>query len=328
MEQVRSPMAARRIGAEGRTVVFHAREDWHDRISRGEVDFFARLGERLTGEGVPYRLAAAGGATSRVLLAQDHVHVMVGGAPCNGPNILHAHPAYIWGFWYLDEIGVHWHSSIRLARFSPERIDAGDAAYFFNGVSGWMLRENVSRLAQPGREPNGLEPAAAVIYTQDIEARPDRCHFLTTEDMIRTTAEALEGQLVYVKPHPQQSKALRMQINAICQDYRNIRMTSASVHDLNAAAGMVVTHNSAAGFEALMQKKPVITCARSDFWHATLTPRTVRDLRDALRFGAEAMAGFEYEKFFYWFLNRRCLEPQKPDFASRAWARIRDKAYL
>ena len=328
MEQVRSPIEARRIGASGRTVVFHAGPGWHQRIRAAEVDFFTRLGARLTTEGVPHRLATAGGATSRVLLAQDHVHIMVGGAASYGPNILHAHPAYIWGFWYLDEVGIHWNSSIRLARFVPERIDAEKAGYFFNGVSGWMLRQNMSRLPQVERHAGGLEQAAAVIYCQDIEQRTDRAHFLTTEDMIRVTAETCGDRLVYVKPHPEQSKALRQKIIATSHDYRNVQMSNASVHDLNEAADMVVTQNSAAGFEALMQKKPVITCARSDFWHATLTPRTHADLREALRYGTEAMAGFEYEKFFYWFLAKRCLEPQKEDFASRAWARIRDKAYL
>ncbi len=90
----------------------------------------------------------------------------------------------------------------------------------------------------------------------------------------------------------------------------------------------MVTQNSAAAFEALMQKKPVITCARSDFWHATLTARNVGDLREALLHGSEAMANFAFEKYFYWLLSRNCLEPQQDDFAARAWARIRDKAYL
>ena len=52
------------------------------------------------------------------------------------------------------------------------------------------------------------------------------------------------------------------------------------------------------------------------------------DLAEALRFGPEAMADFEYEKFFYWFLDRNCLEPAKEEFTQRAWARIKDKAYL
>lgn len=328
MEQIRSPMAARRIGSTGRTVVIHADAGWHDRISAGEVDFFTQLGRKLTEEGIPFRLTARGGQTSKILLGQDHVHVMVGQEPAYGPNILHAHPAYVWGFWYLDEIGVFWNSSLRLSRFVPETVDGEQAEYFFNGVSGWMLSNNISRLEQEPRDAAGLPEAGAVIYTQEIEARPDRCHFISTEEMIRTTAETLRDRLVYVKLHPHHTKPMRQKIIAICQDYTNLRMSVASVHDLNAASELVVTQNSAAGFEALMQKKTVVTCARSDFWHATLSPRTQRDLKDALRFGRETMAGFAFEKYLYWFLGRKCLEPQKPEFASRAWARIRDKAYL
>ena len=328
MEQIRSPMAARRIGAEGRTVVIHAEAGWHRLISDAKIDFFTKLSERLTIEGVPSRVALAGGQTSKVLLAQDHLHIMVGMQPAYGPNILHAHPSYIWGFWYLDEIGYHWNSSLRMAQFLPERIDAEKARYFFDGMTGWMLRNNLSLTQQEAREEAGLAPAAAVIYCQEVENATDRCHFLTTEDMLRTTAETYPDRLVYVKMHPNQTKPMRQKIIAICQDYPNFRLTTASVHDLNAASDIVVTHNSAAGFEALMQRKPVITCARSDFWHATLTPRNQADLREALRHGAAAMAGFDYVKFLYWFLARKCLEPQKAEFASRAWARIRDKAYL
>ena len=107
MEQVRSPLAARRVGAAGRTVVIHADPGWHDQISAGRVDFFSALEQKLTDERIPFRLAARGGQTSRVLLGQDHVHVMVGQEPAYGRNILHAHPSYIWGFWYFDEIGIN-----------------------------------------------------------------------------------------------------------------------------------------------------------------------------------------------------------------------------
>ena len=42
----------------------------------------------------------------------------------------------------------------------------------------------------------------------------------------------------------------------------------------------------------------------------------------------EAMADFEYEKFFYWFLERNALEPAKEEFEKRAWARIREKFFI
>lgn len=328
MEHVRSPLAARRVNADGRAVVLHADDSWLKLIRDGDVQFFNKLSNRLAREGLSTRLVATGGTSSKVLLGQDHVNIIIGTKPLYGRGILHAMPSYVWGFWYLDEIGINWNSSIRFSRFCPEKIDAERADYFFNGVSGYMLRENVSRLPQDARTDQPMPGAAAVIYCQELENQDDRCHFLSTEEMIRTTAEALRDELVYVKAHPHQSKPARRRIMSICSDYTNVQLSEASVHDLTAASRVVVTQNSAAGFEALMQKKPVITCARSDFWHATLTPRNVKDLQEAVRYGADAMAGFEYEKFLYWFLDRNCLEPQKEEFGRRAWARIRDKAFL
>ncbi|MGB5556785.1 MAG: hypothetical protein WBN04_02120 [Paracoccaceae bacterium] len=317
--------AADRGGAGGRTVVLHAGDYWHAAIRDGRIDFFVKLSKRLIREGIATRLVSLGGTASEVLLGQDQVNIIVGGERCKGRNLLHAAPAYVWGFWYLDPKGVNWHSSIRRAEFDADTVDPAQAEYFFNGVTGYMLRENVSRTPQPARADPPLEPAAAVIFCQDIEARPDAPQFLTTAEIIRTTAQAAEG-LVYVKPHPGQSRAQERRVQAAVAGHANLRLTDASVHDLNAAARVVVTQNSAAGFEALMQKKPVITCARSDFWHATLTPRTPDDLAEAVGFAPKAMAGFEYEKYFWWFLEGHCLEPQKDEFGARVWQRLRDVA--
>ncbi|MGR3660974.1 MAG: capsular polysaccharide export protein, LipB/KpsS family [Paracoccaceae bacterium] len=328
MEQIRSPLAAHRAASDGKTVVIHADEGWLKLIRDGEVDFFSKLSKRLTRESLALRLVAKGGASSRVLMDQDHVQVVVGEHCGYGRNILHAAPSYVWGFWYFDEVGINWNSSLRFTQFCPDRIDADKAEYFFNGMSSYMLRENVSRIAQEPREASLMAEAAAVVFCQEIEEQADRCHYLSTEVMIRTTAEAHRDALVYVKLHPHHSKRERLRIMAICSDYTNVLISAASVHDLSQAARVVVTQNSAAGFEALMQKKPVITCARSDFWHATLSPRTVGELGEALKYGAQAMAGFEYQKYLYWFLDRKCLEPQKDEFATRAFARIRDKAFL
>ena len=308
-----------------RSVVIHAEEDWLKPLREGRFDFFVKLEARLQREGLTTHLVDAGSRAARLLLAEDGLHILVGQTPAYGPRILHALPSYIWGFWYFDEVGVFWNSSIRFSRFHPDDVDAAKADYFFNGVTGYMLRENVSKIPQEPRMHQPLQPAAAVIFCQEIDGRADRSHYLTTEQMIRTTAAHTRGQTVYVKLHPAQSKAARRAILTVCNDFPHLRVTDASVHDLIQAADLVVTQNSAAGFEALMQKRPVIACAKSDFWHATLTAKTAADLRDALSYGAEAMADFPFEKYLYWFLDRHCLEPAKDIFAARAWARIREK---
>jgi len=321
-------MAEARPATAPRTVVVHAEADWLASIRDGKFDFFTKLEARLLQEGLAMHLVDADSRAARLLMAENQIHIVVGDRPQYGPRVLHALPAYVWGFWYLDEVGVRWNSSLRFARFCPEDIDAAKAEYFFNGVTGYMLRENVSNLPQEARMHQPMQPAAAVIFCQDVEIQPVRSHYLTTEQMIRSTAAHRRDQTVYVKPHPTQSKAMRRHILTVCNDYPNVKVSDASVHDLTQASEVVVTQNSAAGFEALMLKKTVITCAKSDYWHATLTAKTVGDLRDGLTWGPEASAEFPFEKYLYWFLDRQCLEPQKDVFATRAWARIREKALM
>ena len=328
MLKVRSAFGARSAVAEPHALVIHATGDWFKSIQDEKFDFFTKLIRHATAQGVTTRIVSADSGTSRLLLDQDHINILVGDLPGYGRNRLHALPSYIWGFWYLDEVGVHWNSSLRFARFCPQDVDLEKARYFFNGVSGYMLPENVSKIPQEVRMKNPMKDAAAVIYAQDVENDHNRSHFLNTQQMIRVTATTCRDELVYVKPHPNQSKTRRKEIMDIAADYQNVIVSEASVHDLTDASRMVVTQNSAAGFEALMQKRCVITCAKSDFWHATLTPKKESDLREALRFGPEAMSDFPYEKYFYWFLDRNCLEPAKEEFAKRAWTRIKEKVFL
>ena len=328
MQTMLSAFAVRRVATEPHALVIHAEGSWLKSIQEEKFDFFNKLVRHATKQGVTTRIEAANSSASKLLLRQDHINLLVGDLPGYGPGRLHAMPTYIWGFWYLDEVGVHWNSSLRLSRFCAEEIDFDKAEYFFNGVTGYMLRENVSKFPQEVRMKNPMQEAAAVVFCQEIEDYRNRSHYLTTEQMIRTTAATCREEQVYVKPHPSQTKTARKEIMDIAADYQNVTISDASVHDLIDASSMVVTQNSAAGFEALMQKRCVITCGKSDYWHATLTPKKERDLREALKFGPEALADFPYEKYLYWFLDRNCLEPAKDDFEKRVWDRIRDKVFL
>ncbi len=330
IEEVATPASARMLMKQGRRVILiHAERDRLDAVTSGSATFFPRLAERALREGLQTRVVRAQSKVAEMLSnpALGNIHIIFGDAPRYAPDALHVGPGPVSGFWYLDEVGVGANSSVRFNQFAPERIEAEPATYFFNGVTSWMLEHNVSPIRQAARVEGGLDRARATIFCQEIERHHFRQHFLTTEQMIRTVAEHETERLIYLKPHPAQSKPMRRDIMAVAQEYPNVVLTDASVHDLAAAADIVVTQNSGAGFEALMQRKTVVTCAKTDYWQATLTARTTKELVEAMDYGRTSMKGFPFEKFLYWFLHRHLLEISKDAFAERAWERISDKVF-
>lgn len=329
MEQVRSLRAARRLRV-GRAVVIHADAEWLPRIAEGHIDLFHKLDAKATAEGWAMLLVAHGSREAALLDQRPgDIRLICADAPEYAPRTLHLYPSYIWGFWHLDELGIRAHSSLRFGGFCPEAIDPAQAQFFFDGVSGHMLRQNISGRPQEVRVHSPLRGARATVICQDIDTNASApLHYLTTEEMIRTCAEHDREALIYVKPHPATTKATRRAIMDVTRDYPNVKLSEASVHDLIEASDLVVTQTSAVGFEALMQRCAVVTCGKVEYWQATLTARRVSDLREALSFGPEAMAEFPFERFFFWYLAQRCLEPAKEGVENRAWARIRDKAMV
>ncbi len=329
MEQVRTSMSARRIASEPRSMVIHAEATWLNRSGTTSSTFFTKLMKHATVKGINTRITAAEGARQSCCWIRITSTSWSATAPAMAATACtRCRPI-------SGASGISTRSACTGIRrcaspaSAPDQVDADKAEYFFNGVTGYMLRENVSKFPQEVRMKIPLQPAAAVIYCQEIEGYLNRSHYLTTEQMIRTNgARPAATNASMSNRIPSSRKPTRKAIMDIVADYQNVTVSDASIHDLIEASRCVVTQNSAAGFEALMQRRCVITCGKSDYWHATLTPKRESDLREALKYGPEAMADFAYPKYLYWFLDRNCLEPAKDDFVKRAWARIRDKAFL
>ncbi|OYU41003.1 MAG: hypothetical protein CFE33_02705 [Pseudorhodobacter sp. PARRP1] len=303
------------------SLIVHAGESWYQDVAAGRFDFFEKLGVRARSEGMATQLIASGSPESAQLLHdRAHVHILIGPRAPIGPGILHAHPGYLRGFWYLDPVGVNMASSLIRRGFNPDQIDAKAARFFFNGVAGWNLRQNVSKFPQAAR--TALPAAFATVFLQDIEHFASPVHYIDSAKMLKLVARAADGTRVYVKLHPMQRAETTAMVQAFARKTANLVISEASVHDLAQASEMVVTQNSAAGFEALMQKKPVITCAVCDYHHATVVAKRPSLLVQVLHTARPSQAEFDYEKYLYWFLSQNLLEPAKPEFADLAWARI------
>ena len=137
-----SPAAAKSLNRTGRRhVIVHADAGWFGPLSDGADGFWPKAARELAQQGIDPRMVRARARTAARLIdpGARHVHVVMGDMPGYGANLLHVEMGYVRGFWYLDEVGGFWNSSLRLAPFAPERVNRGHAEYFFKGVVGWVL---------------------------------------------------------------------------------------------------------------------------------------------------------------------------------------------
>lgn len=318
-DEVSSVAAALWARRDRKALILHAEQSWHDSILAGKFDFFTKLEARAKDEGYTVLAARLESGASRYLRHGRGIQIIVSERPKPGARRMHAMPTHIWGFWHFDPKGILQFSSIFDRSFEPAQVDATAARYFYEGVRGHMLRANVSRHAQGPRGAVALRPARAVVFTQHIDRFRKMRPYIETVPMLEATLRALAPDLVYVKLHPDQRPETLAQIREVLARHPHAVEIVANVHDLIATADLVVTQNSTAGFEALMQEKPVVTCAPCAFHHATVVARTPEALEAAVKDAKARMAGFDYAAYFYWFLAENCLEPAKPGFADRAW---------
>lgn len=299
-------------------LIVHADASWYDHVRKGGAAFFEAIGKAAQARGIATVLTPA----DRFRAPEHrpgHRHILFGPKHLHGPGIFHAFPAYIKGFWYLDPQGYFWNSSLVDKVFDPEMVDAEAAAAFFQRITTHRIRRNVSQRKQA--EPADLPPADAAIFTQDIERYADQVHYLTTAEMIRTTARSLTGR-VYVKPHPLMTAQQRTRLARHCARLPNAVLTDASLHDIIRASGIVVSQNSAVGVEALMHRKPVLTCAATDYHQGSLVCTTAEHLRANLARAPAHGAAFPFQQYFYWLMGLNLIEAQHPDCAARAMARL------
>ena len=316
------PLPSKPLALDTPALVIHAEPAWHDHVAAGENEYFRKIIEKAQTEGWPTYLVPSESRASRQAIhwPRPIIHLVIGPKRYRGPNIFHAQPSYLPGYWYLDPQGYYWNSSLAIAPFPEKDIKPNAALPMFRHLRRTLVGRNQSKRPQP--DTTSLAPAAAAIFTQDIEKYPTPVHYLDTEQMIDAAAKATGGKPIYLKMHPLYSKSRRAEVQAMANRHTQITVTEASVHDIIAASDAVICQNSAVGFEALLHRKPVLTCAANDFHHATLTCQTAKDVAQQLSIAPNHAETFPFAKYVYWFMSQNMLRPGDEDFAVRAWTRL------
>lgn len=295
-----------RLDALNPTLFLHARDRLAKGLQAGHFRLLNGLADHARRSGLEVEIIPFSPRTQDLAVQQGgHCHIFMDDRPVYGPNALHCVPSYLRDYWFFDEIGSRNNALTRLHRFDPRPMAGDFAREFHAGLVARFVQTNRSKYEQAPRGAD-LADGALCFFAQDFSAPRHHRHYMSAAEMIEAAIAARGQRKLYIKPHPNQP-VHELEVLARYHAPKNgVEVTQASIHDLMAAAGCVLTLSSAVGFEAFLHKKPVILGGQTDFWQNAVTLTDVTRLGAALQ---EAMSrSWHHEKFLVWYLRQMCVE--------------------
>lgn len=267
--------------------------------------FYEKLTEGLIARGHALRMVPhdRDRAAATVAGDPDAIHILDHGT-LRHPRVLNAGVAYVFPFWNLDPWGIRALSSIAAERFDPAAVDMAAARPWVARHRRRLVEGRVSRYPQPQGRVELPPDAIAVFLQSDAHRTVGETAHLSSDAMIAALLARDDPAPILIKPHPLDTDPATAARLAAIDDPR-VRIVQANIHDIIAAATVVVTINSACGIEAMFHGRPVVLCGESDFHHAAVTVRRAEEMDQAI---ATARAtDWPFDAFLYWYFACRCL---------------------
>lgn len=288
--------------------------------------FYSLLWEGLRARGAEVRLLDKGREAMLQALAADQGFHIAHHGRLRHPRLLNSGVAYMYPFYNLDPWGIRALSSIAERPFDAGAVPMDLARPFVRHLRRRMVEQRRSRYPQPMAVAHLPKGAIAVfLQTEDHRDVAENC-YLNQREMLWGLIGRSDPRPILVKPHPRDTNPATMdRLSRMARRHPKMQVVDANIHDMIAAADVVVTINSATGIEAMLHKKPVVLCGQSDFHHAAVTCRSPSDLDNAIA-RAEA-AKPAYAAFLWWYFAQNCLSARSPTLVDDFLARIAATGY-
>lgn len=229
----------------------------------------------------------------------------------NGSGVLRCKEAYIPPYYSMDSLGYACFSHLaQHPEHYRDAINAQDrqkAADFVRSLAQELKLANRSKYQQP---EHGEVVAQGYVFVPLQVARDtvSKGAWLQTGAALETIVETAmqTGRQVVIKRHPRCSGR---QVTRLLTDLGRreaVVISDGSVLSLISGADLVVGANSGVLFESLIQGKPVISHAASDFGPATQQVKTCDELAEAVRNPSVPDQQWR-DKFLYWYLTQYCV---------------------
>ena len=282
--------------------------------------FYGKLGAGLAARGadVVTRLHDRDAVPAEV--AADQGFHIVDHGRFRHPRVLNAGLSYVQPWYYLDPWGMRAFSSLAGMAFDPATVDPGRAQGFRDGLYRQLAQGRRSRYEQPAEVLAVPEHCIAVfLQTETHRDVGELCH-LTLRQMVKALIGRDDPRPIVIKTHPRDMDldTLGWLVRKARKDSR-LQIIPANIHDILAVCDVVVTINSAVGFEAMMHRKPVVLCGQADFHHCAVTLRDRGGMDAAI--AAATSRDWPHDAYLTWFFDR-LLNADAPDLVDRVIGRI------
>lgn len=283
--------------SDKKTLTFYLQSPFRERASAGEVNFVNKVVSAF----------ASCGYAARFRDNSDLEVVQSANRP--GFSMFHMEEpfhsraltmrlAYFYPFWRIEKTSKRWKWAAAKARFNSAEINRDKAAEF------------VERTRRRLYGADHGHPASDRGYVYlPLQGRLLKKRSFQTEspiEMIKATLRADPDREIRATLHPkeQYSEAENQALAALGQRHSRLSVVSDDMQSLVRNCSYVVTQNSSIAMHGFFFHKPAILFARIDFHHIAIN---VHKLGVEGAFAKLNDAPPEFEKYLFWFLQKRSI---------------------
>ena len=227
-------------------------------------------------------------------------------------NILRCKESYVPPFYTMDRMGYACFSELALFpekfrdEISRQNLDAARA--FLSDLSRDLRKANRSKYPQPPQDGAGIDKGYVFVPLQTQNDSVVQGSWIEIRAALEciVAAASEQGLRTVLKRHPLCKSGRISRALSTLERNPDVIISDKSIYDLIPGAEMVIGANSGVLFEALLQDRPVISFAGSDFGVATQQVRSREELAAAI--ARPEPPSLEWrQKFLFWYLRHYCV---------------------
>jgi len=283
-------------------LIFHAAPEMRSHIEDGLHGFANILSHIFAARGYSYRVAGIGRADLWRAKLDNNLHIFdMAGA--QGRRALNMRPSVLQPFWTVERPNSRYQGRMAHKLFDPSTVGGGLVTPFFEEMQKLYLSRNGTDV--------GLRDYVLVPLQGQL-GKQRHWQYASARGMVETIRAQDPTRKIVLKPHPKETyTAEDKAVIAQLLQLSNVQVLELPIEALIANCAYIVTQNSTSVFEGILQRKPSILFAKSDFHHIFPSVKSADQAPEA--FARVEARNMLFMKYLYWYLRMNAADIRRAD---------------